>query len=335
MGPYHVLTAAHCVADGVVNWVALGSGTGALQEIPVSHVTLHPRYEPESMLYDAAVLELANFASSTRWVKLDAARDYPDQTIARVVSGITMSTAFVNALSLPIWARAKCEAQYPVVSTPVLCAGGITGVDACAGNSGSPLVLSSNGDVDVLVGIVSAGFGCGTSGVPGFYTRIASVADFVAQFTIPAVPDPTVPSDDAPTAAPPIDSVPAPSTLSPSRIPIGGGRTTHTPVAAFSGTATPYPSGIRSATLDPDVTPIAKAKALVFLAGEYENSLVSRSLWTKIVDPTNTIVLYSTGNLQGVLNAIKQRSALPLNQRLDRFKTVEDRQRVSTSASQC
>lgn len=53
--------------------------------------------------------------------------------------------------------------------------------DACNGDSGSPLLCPTgpNGGYEV-VGIVSAGKGCGTGKYPGIYTRIAYYAEWIA-----------------------------------------------------------------------------------------------------------------------------------------------------------
>lgn len=61
----------------------------------------------------------------------------------------------------------------------------------CVGDSGSPLYL----DGDVLIGLVSSGFGYGRLGVPGLNTRAASVRDFIAAYTASVLTNyPPVPS---------------------------------------------------------------------------------------------------------------------------------------------
>ena len=54
------------------------------------------------------------------------------------------------------------------------------GQDACAGDSGSPLVIpGDSAQEDVLVGIVSFGRGCGRPNFPGVYTRLSAFSDYV------------------------------------------------------------------------------------------------------------------------------------------------------------
>ena len=59
----------------------------------------------------------------------------------------------------------------------MMCAGQ-AGVDACRGDSGSPLLLElANGSLDVQVGLVSWGRGCGK--YPGVYTRLSVVFPWI------------------------------------------------------------------------------------------------------------------------------------------------------------
>lgn len=54
----------------------------------------------------------------------------------------------------------------------VLCTVGING-DACNGDSGSPVIIGTNKDNAVQVGIVSFGFECAVPGIPAQHTDVA------------------------------------------------------------------------------------------------------------------------------------------------------------------
>lgn len=59
----------------------------------------------------------------------------------------------------------------------MLCAGGADS-DACAGDSGGPLIRSTDRGAE-LVGIVSWGYGCATVGVPGIYSRVQNALPWI------------------------------------------------------------------------------------------------------------------------------------------------------------
>ncbi|XP_057711499.1 hepatocyte growth factor activator isoform X2 [Corythoichthys intestinalis] len=64
------------------------------------------------------------------------------------------------------------------VTADMICAGLDGCVDACQGDSGGPLACAKD-DVNFLYGIISWGEGCGRSGKPGVYTKVANYVDWI------------------------------------------------------------------------------------------------------------------------------------------------------------
>jgi secreted trypsin-like serine protease len=82
----------------------------------------------------------------------------------------------LRAASVSIFPDTTCGAAYPgdFNSNSMLCAGVAGGgVDTCSGDSGGPLEAPIDGGGFRLVGVTSFGQGCGQSGFPGVYARVA------------------------------------------------------------------------------------------------------------------------------------------------------------------
>lgn len=84
----------------------------------------------------------------------------------------------LHKVYVPIVRTDICRRVTSSESPSKLCAGYyIEGnKDACVGDSGGPLVLD-----DQLVGVISYGYGCGLAGMPGVYTNVAEVHDWITK----------------------------------------------------------------------------------------------------------------------------------------------------------
>jgi secreted trypsin-like serine protease len=211
-----VVTAAHCVVDPLTRVVAdpsaISIGIGRtlkpsrVRVIPVVAVQPHPDYEPNSAGRDVAVLTLAtpqpDLPTLTPLRPIDGQQYEAAGASARIAGWGTIlpeDDFFPDALqSAPvvIFPRDSCGSgsSYMVAGVPfqgfhhgqadpeiMLCAAGTTPagqvIDTCQGDSGGPLIVG-DGLAARLVGIVSWGQDCAAQ-LPGVYTRVAAVADFL------------------------------------------------------------------------------------------------------------------------------------------------------------
>ena len=84
-----------------------------------------------------------------------------------------------------LWARIKMLKHADCLKGPnrdelttnMICAGGGK-VDSCQGDSGGSLVVNVNGKI-TLAGVTSWGYGCGVTGSPGVYTKVANYIDWI------------------------------------------------------------------------------------------------------------------------------------------------------------
>jgi secreted trypsin-like serine protease len=186
-----VITAAHCAHDPltgaerspkdirvIAGRTDLRSSQG--DEAQVDDVWVHPGYEDFTTGDDLAVLKLSA-PLPQRPLPVVAPGDttsYEPGTKARVYGwGRTSEDGppsdTLRSVEVPVAADDTCRSAYPTYdSRSMFCAGYPEGGrDACAGDSGGPIVADGR-----LIGVVSYGTGCGRPGTPGVYTRLSSYA---------------------------------------------------------------------------------------------------------------------------------------------------------------
>ena len=209
-----VLTAGHCVAGrsaGQIN-VAVGVhdlATWSGTRIAVKRIVKHPNYV-DFNANDIALLELNSSSGQTPITiysgasvqDLDSRLLNQTTTLAGWGLADTATTWYypskLQQVNLPVVADSYCSVYDDVTLTgSQLCAGYPVAKDACAGDSGGPMMLQVDGQW-AHVGLVSYGADCQKdNGYYGVYTRTSAYVDFIKQyvptanFTAGATPPPT------------------------------------------------------------------------------------------------------------------------------------------------
>jgi secreted trypsin-like serine protease len=186
----------------VVGRTVLTSTQG--QKRRVAAISIHPRWNPETFSFDAAVVHLASPVNGITPIMLVTpgvdALERPG-TLATVTGwgntiqqpagpgggGVNYPDRMREA-QVPIVSRAECRTAYAtadlVIDATMLCAGR-TNLDTCQGDSGGPLFFKAVGGGFIQAGITSWGIGCGATGFPGVYTRLSNrgVGNFILSVT--------------------------------------------------------------------------------------------------------------------------------------------------------
>ncbi|MBO3734236.1 serine protease [Glycomyces niveus] len=185
-----VLTAAHCVEESVAEDLVVFSGAIDLESEDVVETAVADLHVAED--YNAPV------AMSNDWALLKLAEPLDVEPIALATEpeeydlletagwgdtgeGFPTTAQWVE---VPFVSDEDCEAAYPdeVDAQTMLCAGDLEngGVDSCQGDSGGP-IMTPAGEEQVLVGIVSWGYGCAEAGNPGVYGEVADFNDAIEE----------------------------------------------------------------------------------------------------------------------------------------------------------
>jgi trypsin len=342
----YVLTAAHCVSDALVKFVEVSGGASGPEVLPVvtTSIRVHDSYgSPHPFSYDAAILELA-VPASAYGVTLDLSTDYASSTRATMFGFGVRSSAdldkplAVHAITgMPIYTRAQCAATLPEIDGSMLCAGGEKGKDACQGDSGGPLVLRTSSSQEFLVGIVSAGYGCGLEGVPGVYARASSLVSFVQSYVAGGRFAVSSGTTTTPSVSPTVSPTPSPSNetrsgVDPTTIESYSGNnssshgsTTTTTSTSVGHTPSPalgseFDSPLRSTTIAKDLQASVRAAFMSFLMGDWYTYVEDPvSPLKPLMEPTNQLTLLSRGDATGLATTLRRHESNPLYARKDRF----------------
>ncbi|KDO25564.1 hypothetical protein SPRG_20684 [Saprolegnia parasitica CBS 223.65] len=200
ISPTTILTAGHCAYGDWIKYVSIGShylsGSKDGERIQVKKIVLHPKFNYDTMVYDFAILELANATTVT---PIEVLFDEKDAAGAPGVLGMARGWGTTSSggsqsnvlkeVGLKLWSNTDCRAAFdklnnpsvPPIDVAMICAGGVQGEDTCQGDSGGPLTVTKNGK-DVLVGLTSWGLGCAQAGLPGVYARLSYAKEFLAPY---------------------------------------------------------------------------------------------------------------------------------------------------------
>ncbi|GAA0519240.1 serine protease [Saccharopolyspora subtropica] len=194
--PIKVVTAAHCATnllDGamrqpeelraIAGRTDLRTQQGVVSE--VERIWVHPAYRGYTSGDDLAVLTLRAPLPQPPLplVGRGETAPYRPGVVGRVYgwgrtseSGPPSDT--LRSVDVPVVGDETCRTAYPNFDAHSMYCAGIPegGRDACAGDSGGPMVADGR-----LIGVVSYGTGCGRPNTPGVYTRLANYADELDQ----------------------------------------------------------------------------------------------------------------------------------------------------------
>lgn len=200
-----VLTAAHCVVTDdnpanyslIINRAFLKTDEG--QERGATRILVHPGYDPNTNLFDAALIRLDAPVAGVKPIKLvDAgpptSLETPGRPVRVVGYGATLAyppngapprpsgSRWLRQVVIPISDEESCQRATDVAPVGrysdeemqyIFCAGRPY-QDSCQGDSGGPIFAMVTKKIQVQIGIVSFGQGCAFPDFPGVYTRLSN-----------------------------------------------------------------------------------------------------------------------------------------------------------------
>ena len=181
------LTAAHCMSLNSAQYrlsvfrhnISVYADHECSQFLNLRDVICHPNYDPASNDNDICLLQLNSrilCESRIEFPVIHNGDDIESGTLAYTAGWGHLTANFddeiypdvAHVVSVPIISNTECsEILHQQFQPNTICAGA-EGFDSCLGDSGGPLIIKS-GSVDLLVGVVSWGYGCAI--YPGVYSR--------------------------------------------------------------------------------------------------------------------------------------------------------------------
>ncbi|XP_025016471.1 protein masquerade isoform X2 [Tetranychus urticae] len=207
IGSQWILTAAHCITNLVRNGESIYVRVGdydlsaqikskSAQTQRVSTTYIHHNHNGVTLDNDIALLKIetpVQINDSICLVCLPArgSNRKPGQRCTVTGYGYREEAGpialKIREAEVPVVDDQECATKIQAVTektfilpTSSFCAGGEQGNDACQGDGGGPLVCEVDGFYE-LTGLVSWGFGCGRSNVPGVYVKVSNFIGWINQ----------------------------------------------------------------------------------------------------------------------------------------------------------
>ncbi|KAL4132778.1 hypothetical protein QTP88_009878 [Uroleucon formosanum] len=194
VAPGWVLTAAHCSRQKlfvILKEYDLSVYEGDEIRVRVERILIHPRYNPNTIDNDMALLKLraldleidgglnlqpaclppSDFQRRKRKPKMCVVIGW-----GKVQSQDSYGSQILREARVPIVGQQTCRSAYwrYQITDNMFCAGYRDGrSDTCSGDSGGPLLCKMRGRWTV-VGVTSFGYGCGRRGKYGIYANVAN-----------------------------------------------------------------------------------------------------------------------------------------------------------------
>lgn len=165
----------------------------AAESIAIKQVIMHPLYNPKTMDYDFALIEIFRNSSyppiELNEEEIDIQTANPPTEIFGTVSGWgnlsgrknSRMSDILQKVDVPLVAKNTCNYLHKgQITDRMLCAGYPDGgKDSCLGDSGGPLVIKDPAGRMKQIGVVSWGEGCALPNYPGIYAKVNSVIDWI------------------------------------------------------------------------------------------------------------------------------------------------------------
>lgn len=194
-----VLTAAHCV-QGTIGRIVIGlhdrTDVKNAEIMKPKQVIPHPKYDSSTTDFDYALIELDK-DSNYQPITLNSSEiQIPNKGEDSQVMSTTAGWGAIKEgsyglpktlqkVDVPLVTAKSCNASYPTkITDRMICAGyDQGGKDSCQGDSGGPLVVENDSREQVLVGVVSWGYGCARPDLPGVYAKVNAAYSWILQTT--------------------------------------------------------------------------------------------------------------------------------------------------------